>query len=104
MKYRRRKNPERICFKSSTPSIQLCIQFYNRKLFSTWEILPNKTVVLQRIKKNKTTLGQTTVEIRKAKELFQLFKMDVKACTEQRKRRTGEKQKEHTFPLYLLTL
>ncbi|GBP85911.1 hypothetical protein EVAR_83524_1 [Eumeta japonica] len=29
--------------------------------------------------------------------------MDVKACTKQRKRRTKEKQKEHTFPLYLLT-
>ncbi|GBP21641.1 Synaptic vesicle glycoprotein 2A [Eumeta japonica] len=46
-----------------------------------------------------TTLAQTTVEIRKAAdELFRLSEMDVKACTKQRKRRTKEKQKEHTFP------
>ncbi|GBP35806.1 hypothetical protein EVAR_20662_1 [Eumeta japonica] len=54
--------------------------------------------------KKNTTLAQTIVEIRKAAdELFQLSEMDVKACTKQRKRRTKEKQKEHTFPLYLLT-
>ncbi|GBP90651.1 hypothetical protein EVAR_65067_1 [Eumeta japonica] len=46
-----------------------------------------------------TTLAQTIVEIRKAAdELFRLSEMDVKACTKQRKRRTKEKQKEHTFP------
>ncbi|GBP39795.1 hypothetical protein EVAR_88295_1 [Eumeta japonica] len=45
------------------------------------------------------TMCETTVEIRKAAdELFRLSEMDVKACTKQRKRRTKEKQKEHTFP------
>ncbi|GBO98472.1 Carotenoid isomerooxygenase [Eumeta japonica] len=42
---------------------------------------------------------KSTVGIRKAAdELFQLSKMDVKTCTKQRKRRTKEKQKEHTLP------
>ncbi|GBP49703.1 hypothetical protein EVAR_33457_1 [Eumeta japonica] len=47
--------------------------------------------------------SQTTVEIRKAAdELFRLSEMDVKACTKQRKRRTKEKQKEHTFPIIFI--
>ncbi|GBP48872.1 hypothetical protein EVAR_98056_1 [Eumeta japonica] len=100
MKNRLKKNPERIRLRARHHLLNSNLSSSTIESYSHLGDSHNKTVVFyNRNQEEYTTLAQTIVEIRKAAdELFQLSEMDVKACTKQRKRRTKEKQKEHTFP------